>query len=293
MPIALKTISSAIRDWLYQKYGLNSTLESSEKLTCLISISNGSQVVLNDISNGLYLLNLLRDKSVLASVQIDTKQLSSDNDLDEKAFEKFLHDNLSEQLVFLKEKQESKSLQENIQEKPLKRNPPPESLENELKTKFDYLKSTGSTSSAARNPDAPPGFEDEYQLLPEHRAPETGPSMGLRDLDPVGRYPAMTPYFDPLAAGSSGGMYPTANDPMFHPNRGQPGGLQRPPGARWDNPVFGSDDPEDIERMGQGLPGNNFGKGLNLKGRSGFSLSGFGLGGFGLSGFGPGAGGFI
>ena len=116
--------------------------------------------------------------------------------------------------------------------------------------------------------DAPPGFDDEYDLQrPPGRLPSGlgGPAAGLgeRDLYPAGLGPrdALRPHFAgglgrPGAFTGGGGMHPTFDDPLFG-GRGSGGGEGdgpafdplAPPGARYD-PV-GPGDP----RAGMGFGG--------------------------------------
>ncbi|ODV94335.1 hypothetical protein PACTADRAFT_51195 [Pachysolen tannophilus NRRL Y-2460] len=151
----------------------------------------------------------------------------------------------------------------------------------------------------------PPKFDDEYEIQtnapPAASIRPTNPlSIGDRDLNPPGlpKHPEMKPYLDPLAScsgasgiGSEGGMYPTANHPIFggRPNGGGNNYGRRdplhPPGARFDDPLMNED--TDMELVGQGLPGNlgigNHGRrggaGTNPFGRNAGGNAG-GFGGF-------------
>lgn len=139
-----------------------------------------------------------------------------------------------------------------------------------------------------------PDFEDEYELKGRGNLDtNTGVfNIGDRDLNPPGllRDPPMKPYYDPLSGGlaggvAGGGMYPTADHPMFGQRQGNTSRLGVPPGARYDDP-YGEDNLED---MGMGLPGNLRGRGFGGSPSGGPSSGGppFG-GGFG----GPSFGGF-
>lgn len=145
-----------------------------------------------------------------------------------------------------------------------------------------------------RPPDMP-DFEDEYEIHLRQSASSTAmPIIGDRDLNPsgIGRHPEVKPYLDPLRADNDGGMYPSANHPIFGSRTGNTSRLGVPPGARFDDP-YGEDNLED---MGLGLPGNlRRGGG---PGGHGFGPLGFGPGGRGgptggSGGFNPGGfGGF-
>ncbi|WEJ95988.1 hypothetical protein PSN45_003522 [Yamadazyma tenuis] len=93
--------------------------------------------------------------------------------------------------------------------------------------------------------------------LPPPGGPPSGgvPSVGDDDLYPGGiKDPSTRGYLDPLRDTSrgSGGMYPSANHPLFNRDRmGGPGNA--PFGARYDDPLVG--DPDDMDLMGAGLPG--------------------------------------
>lgn len=153
-------------------------------------------------------------------------------------------------------------------------------LTDDKRAKLDFIippaRGGGSGNYKPPDPNGPPGFEDEYKLLPENRKSQPissgsdggNASYGDSDLNPpgVGKHPSLKPYLDPLssgnygAPGTSGGMHPTSSDPLFHPelrNDGQGSGssLQRPPGARWDDPLFGGVGQNDFDQIGQGLPG--------------------------------------
>jgi hypothetical protein len=90
----------------------------------------------------------------------------------------------------------------------------------------------------------PPGFEDEYEMnRPPRGFPGAGPrhplNIGEQDLNPPGLGPR-DPLRPHLGGGMGGGMHPTFDDPLFGGGGGGfgggmgPGGLQNPPGARWD-----------------------------------------------------------
>ncbi|EGV65696.1 hypothetical protein CANTEDRAFT_133104 [Yamadazyma tenuis ATCC 10573] len=124
-----------------------------------------------------------------------------------------------------------------------------------------------SDPPASKNASIPdkPGFDDEYEMqshravlgLPPPGGPPSGgvPSVGDDDLYPGGiKDPSTRGYLDPLRDTSrgSGGMYPSANHPLFNRDRmGGPGNA--PFGARYDDPLVG--DPDDMDLMGAGLPG--------------------------------------
>ncbi|KAF7586746.1 hypothetical protein BBP40_008389 [Aspergillus hancockii] len=88
---------------------------------------------------------------------------------------------------------------------------------------------------------APPGFEDEYEILrpPRGYPPGMGSrnplNIGDRDLYPAGLGP-----HDPLRGGigpglsGGGGMHPTFDDPLFGGPQGGGYDPQAPPGARYD-----------------------------------------------------------
>ncbi|ODV59762.1 uncharacterized protein ASCRUDRAFT_76736 [Ascoidea rubescens DSM 1968] len=168
--------------------------------------------------------------------------------------------------------------------------------------------SSGRNSSKA-NPEAPPGFEDEYQLqspkgdINQEKSNAKPFSIGEQDLNPpTGKYPNMKPYLDPLSdfssPGSSGGMYPTRNDPLFNPQNNKANN-NHPFNSRYDDPMTGGDQ---LNSIGQGLPANpslndnrfnknNFGP--NYPGSTPFDNGfngppgppgGFGPGGFGFGG---------
>ncbi|CDK26732.1 unnamed protein product [Kuraishia capsulata CBS 1993] len=144
-----------------------------------------------------------------------------------------------------------------------------------------------------QDPQKPPGFEDEYQMTqPQSTTPISAPShFGDSDLNPsgLGPNPQMKAYLDPLNRGIGGGMHPTADDPLFQgPGLRYGAGSLRPPGARFDDPLFGGGD---FDMVGQGLPGS-MGLGQNkFRGGGGSGGFGGGPGGFGGgSGFGSGSG---
>jgi len=124
---------------------------------------------------------------------------------------------------------------------------------------------------------APPGFEDEFDILRQgHPRPPHHPigqtpfaGVGQRDLYPAGLGPN-DPFRNTLPPGGGiggGGMHPTFDDPLFAgQGSGRPGGPggdvggglggfdgQRPPGARWDPTGPG---------MGGGPRGGGFGGGF-------------------------------
>ncbi|ODQ77707.1 hypothetical protein BABINDRAFT_10034 [Babjeviella inositovora NRRL Y-12698] len=162
-----------------------------------------------------------------------------------------------------------------------------------------------NTPQGSTHPDLPK-FEDEFKLQRPQNGQAPGaqpnyPTIGERDRLPVGAYPEMKPYLDPLAGSSDGGMIPTPNHPIFNQPHGSPG-PGRVPGARFDDPTLPHG--MDMEMIGSGLPGNVGGNmrpgnayGPGYGGRPGFSNDGppgFGRGsggnGFG-GGFGGGSGG--
>ncbi|KAI9842111.1 MAG: hypothetical protein M1837_007472 [Sclerophora amabilis] len=120
---------------------------------------------------------------------------------------------------------------------------------------------------------APPGFEDEHQMMQPPRGYAPGPggrnplSIGDEDLYPPGLGPhdPLRGTFGPTGGGlprpgGGGGMHPTFDDPLFGGRDGRQGGYnpQAPPGARYD-PVHGGEQP-----FGSHFPhhpGNNGGGG--------------------------------
>lgn len=151
-----------------------------------------------------------------------------------------------------------------------------------------------STSSRARPADMP-GFDDELEILrPMNQPPQAHnfPTIGDRDLNPpgLGRNPTLTPFIDPLGnPDSDGGMYPGPNHPLF--GSGRPGASSRlgvPPGARYDDPL--SED--NLDALGNGLPGNLRQFGGSLHGGNPFGGSLQGGNAFGGNQFGGGGGSF-
>lgn len=134
-----------------------------------------------------------------------------------------------------------------------------------------YIPLTAETSTGQRISDMP-GFDDEYEILKhsDEDRPTTRPfpTVGDRDLNPPGlpKHPQMKPYIDPMGGDEEGGMYPLMNHPIFGDRRqgGNSSRLGVPPGARYDDPM-GEDN---LDMLGQGLPGN--------LGNSGSGFPGFG-----------------
>lgn len=164
---------------------------------------------------------------------------------------------------------------------------------------FPDLPQSAPTAPSAEQP---PKFDDEYQMLGSSRKPQplvNDPlAIGDRDLNPPGlpKNPAMSSFIDPLASNREGGMYPTPNHPLFQ-GGGVPGSSM---GPRYDDPMFG-DGSQDLEMIGNGLPGNLRGRGGRPGGFGGPGGPG-GFGGFGgpgnafggpFGGPGSGPGGFI
>lgn len=107
------------------------------------------------------------------------------------------------------------------------------------------------------NPSRPsdmPDFEDELEIRARPRqSQQVFPLIGDGDLNPPGlpKNPELKLFIDPLG-GSSNGMYPSADHPMFgNRESGNTSRLGVPPGARFDDP-YGEDN---LEAMGSGLPG--------------------------------------
>lgn len=122
-----------------------------------------------------------------------------------------------------------------------------------------------------------PGFEDEYEM---RRPASSGmnhfdpPGIGDDDLYPGGiKNPTVGGFPDPLRAGPAEGMYPSSLHPLFG-RTNRPG--HAPPGARYDDPLG---DPDDMDMIGDGLPGYKGPSGG--VGRFGNDFGGFG-GHFGL-----------
>lgn len=105
-------------------------------------------------------------------------------------------------------------------------------------------------------PNDMPDFDDELEIKARPRGSINAfPSIGDDDLNPPGlpKYPELKPFIDPLAGGGSGGMYPSADHPLFGlRGEGNTSRLGVPPGARFDDP-YGEDN---LGALGSGLPGN-------------------------------------
>lgn len=283
---------STIRDWIYLEYQLNSTSKLEEK-SAVIAIEDRFQLVINVVGD-IYAINLLNSKN---------KIVKSDQIKNGAGFESKFAELFGPFFAAKVELPQSKSGQSRLLEQVFASDVEKgEKLNSPLADDRSKLLLSGSGKPAAvysgtgsGNNDSPPGFDDEHQILSQgnySRPLNPPPSFGDRDLQPpgVGPNPTLAPYIDPLrSTGGSGGMHPTSNDPIFHPNSsGSNNGndLRRPPGARWDDPLSG--DSDDLNRIGQGLPGSgNFGR-RNPPGPPGF---GGGPGGFGGLG-GPGGSGF-
>ncbi|KAM9907173.1 hypothetical protein OXX69_006535 [Metschnikowia pulcherrima] len=143
--------------------------------------------------------------------------------------------------------------------KPTKNQPDSESHDQKLAPALNSDFSKMAVNPGPRpftRPADMPDFDDEYDLKKHgSAAPQLGNfGIGERDLYPpgVGRDPLMKPYLDPLADVGGGGMYPTADHPMFGQRQGNTSRSGVPPGARYDDP-YGENNLED---MGMGLPGN-------------------------------------
>ncbi|KAJ5894803.1 hypothetical protein N7495_006494 [Penicillium taxi] len=135
-----------------------------------------------------------------------------------------------------------------------------------------------------------PGFENEFEINRPPRAYppgfQGGFNIGERDLYPAGMGPR-DPLRGTMGPGSSGGMHPTFDDPLFAGHGGSGGYDPRaPPGARYD-PVMPGEPPVGRNR---GHFGPGAGRGLDgLGDRFGGGPGGFNGGG----GFGGGFGGDI
>ncbi|GMM38988.1 hypothetical protein DASC09_063270 [Saccharomycopsis crataegensis] len=320
---ALKDLSDFIRDWVYLDLKLNSTIQAIENSSVYIHVENDSKFIVNKISNDNFLINVLYKDRIIVTAQLKlsdyVSNISDPETKEREKFNKYLSDTISgkyyEALNGNSQTVNEKAVNKQTESSKLKEsfgainsNIPDKSTKvggTDLRSTMPKLPTaptppSSKTEVRPSNPNDPPGFEDEYKLLPQnssYNSPKVSGSIGEKDLDPmgIGKYPVMKPYIDPLGSGSSGsgGMHPTFNDPLFHPenrNSGN-GSLQRPPGARWSNPMFGTDDPEDIERMGQGLPGTSGLRGPANNGSFGFPKDGnTGNGGFGFGFGGNGAG---
>jgi hypothetical protein len=108
-------------------------------------------------------------------------------------------------------------------------------------------------------PEELPKFDDEYELLGNKPSNvpfgSMVPSIGDSDLYPMGqKYPSLRPSLDPFSGSSGNGMIPGKDHPLF--GQQGPQGPQRgdhPPGARYDDPMSGSD----LGSEGLGLPGGS------------------------------------
>jgi hypothetical protein len=133
------------------------------------------------------------------------------------------------------------------------------------RAKTDFYSSSSSHNNNNNNNnfinppwDPRPGFEDEHQILP--RPPGAFPPPGnfppVRGESDDNRFGGIRggyggygegdrqppPLFGPpgIGTGTGGGMSPTADDPLFHPesrrSRGSNNNTFPPSGARWDDP---------------------------------------------------------
>lgn len=134
-------------------------------------------------------------------------------------------------------------------------------------------KSKPSVTMPSSRPNDMPDFDDELEIRAPARGPPPSafPSIGDQDLFPSGvsKYPLLKPHLDYGPPGD-GGMYPSPNHPIFGgPSGGNTSRKEVPPGARFDDP-YGEDN---LDALGQGLPGNLRGGGQGFLG-PGFRGSG-------------------
>ena len=133
---------------------------------------------------------------------------------------------------------------------------------------------------------APPGFEDELEIRGGRspNGPGVPPPYGDADRFPGGmRAPDLEP--SPGARGpGTGGMYPSSEDPLFHPERRNIAERRDFPhpgdhGIRYDDPLAGPHD--DLDLAGEGLP-SDMGIGKDRRNPRG-NFDSFGEGGPGFS----------
>lgn len=161
----------------------------------------------------------------------------------------------------------------------------------------DIQGSTGRLQKPIPASLAPPGFEDELEIQGKNSNTNIpGVSTPYGDSD---RYPGglRVPDLDPAAhirSPGTGGMYPSPDDPLFHPEkRNRNNNLPNPGngGIRYDDPLAGPHD--DLDLAGEGLPPDmGIGKNRkNLRGNFGAFGGGSRFGGGFNGGFNGGFGG--